>query len=757
MKDGKLRRLLSVFFSLVLVVGLAPIPAYAQPAGAEDGLGDSAAKGQVAPQGDDDEGDFDDDYADDEFDDEADDDFDDEGDDPDDEGDDEFDDEGDDPDDEGDDPDDESDDSDDEFDDPDDEGDDSDDEFDDPDDEGDDPDDEGDDPDDEGDDPDDDPDDEGDDPDDDPDDEGDDPDDEGDDPDDEGDDPDDEELEISYLYQGADGPFELIQYADATLMSDYVEIDEGEWDEVEWYVYDISQSEGDILYVENEEENLTYVLEADDDECLIGYVNEDDPDDIIALEDVCFETGQSYDDPWLEPGEYQVDVMYGDATTSFTVLLVENPIESIEYEPVSDLVVWESYGEIEYDDDGEIEWECYSVDFCDGDMIIITETDGTETSYAYDEESGEFVNGDEMLEQSDTHWVQLSTNQSYDNEWYPGCEDAEAYVEYMGVTSPSVTVYVCEAIEVPEVDECTFTYNGKTRTLDVPEDDAYTVTGNKAKNAGTYTATLTCEDGYVFDTGSRVETIEWEIERLPIDAPKAKSLTYNGKEQTGVAKGTGYSVKNGAATNAGTYKATATCDANHVFKDGNEKKTVSFTIKAASLKKATVTLKKSSSTYTGKSQKGVVASVKLAGVDLSSSDYKVTAKSGKSVGSYVVTVTGTGNCEDSATATFKITKAKNTAKAAKTSVTKSFKVSALKSKAQTVSLPDVTTKFGTAKWEVASKDGKGVLTLKDGKVQVKKGAKAGTYTIKLKAKVAGTKNYAEAKTGNVTVKVTVKK
>ena len=68
----------------------------------------------------------------------------------------------------------------------------------------------------------------------------------------------------------------------------------------------------------------------------------------------------------------------------------------------------------------------------------------------------------------------------------------------------------------------------------------------------------------------------------------------------------------------------------------------------------------------------------------------------------------------------------------------------------------MTAKFGKAKWKVTTADKKKALTLKNGKVQVKKGAKKGTYTIKLKAKVAKTKNYKAAASRVVTVKVTVK-
>ena len=76
-------------------------------------------------------------------------------------------------------------------------------------------------------------------------------------------------------------------------------------------------------------------------------------------------------------------------------------------------------------------------------------------------------------------------------------------------------------------------------------------------------------------------------------------------------------------------------------------------------------------------------------------------------------------------------------------------------KAATVALPKA--KFGKVAWKVSKKDAKKVLSLtKSGKVKVRKGAKKGAYTIKLKASVAGTANYKALKNKAVTVKVTVK-
>ena len=139
-------------------------------------------------------------------------------------------------------------------------------------------------------------------------------------------------------------------------------------------------------------------------------------------------------------------------------------------------------------------------------------------------------------------------------------------------------------------------------------------------------------------------------------------------------------------------------------------------------------------------------------------DSSVSYSGNVNVGTAYVTITGAGIYEGTATATYKITQASNKAVAKKTTVKKTLKAKSLKKKALTVALPKVTTKFGKAKWTVAKKDKKKVLSLnaKTGKIKVKKGAKKGTYTIKVKAKVAKTKNYKAAATKVVTVKVKVK-
>ena len=160
--------------------------------------------------------------------------------------------------------------------------------------------------------------------------------------------------------------------------------------------------------------------------------------------------------------------------------------------------------------------------------------------------------------------------------------------------------------------------------------------------------------------------------------------------------------------------------------------------------------------YTGAALKPV-PTVKVGAATLKAgTDYTVAYKNNINVGAATVTVTGKGSYTGTKSVTFKIAQAANSAKAAKTAVKKTVKAAAVGKKAQKVALPKVTAKFGKASWKVTAKDKKGVLSLKSGKVVVKKGAKRGTYIIKLKATVAGTKNYKAVTTKTVTVKVVVK-
>ena len=162
-----------------------------------------------------------------------------------------------------------------------------------------------------------------------------------------------------------------------------------------------------------------------------------------------------------------------------------------------------------------------------------------------------------------------------------------------------------------------------------------------------------------------------------------------------------------------------------------------------------------SMTYTGKTLKPSL-SVKYAGTKMKSNrDYKISYSNNVKAGTAKVKITGIGKISGSVTKTFKIAKAKNplTVKTATTSI----KASKVKNKAQTLTdAIKVTKKEGAVTFTKVANGSSKNLTInkKSGKIKIAKGAKKGTYKIKVKVKAAGNKNYKDlTKTITVIVKV----
>ena len=247
-------------------------------------------------------------------------------------------------------------------------------------------------------------------------------------------------------------------------------------------------------------------------------------------------------------------------------------------------------------------------------------------------------------------------------------------------------------------------------------------------------ATASIESSDQVYTGSALQpaasiTLNGKTLRRDVDY----SLSYNDNTEVGIATVTAY----GMGAYVGAVSTT-------------------FQIKPAPI--STAALEKASYTYTGKIQKPLVTSVAAGSLTLDGSDYAVlySNANSKNAGTYTVTVSGKGNFTGNKVLTYKIKQASNKATAKNQSVKKTFTVKALAKKARAFALPKVTTKFGKASWKVTAKDKKNALTLSGKKVKVKKGAKKGTYTIKLQATVKKTANYKAAKTKTVKVKVIVK-
>ena len=247
-------------------------------------------------------------------------------------------------------------------------------------------------------------------------------------------------------------------------------------------------------------------------------------------------------------------------------------------------------------------------------------------------------------------------------------------------------------LKVDEPKGKTLIYNGKEQT-GVDPGEGYTLSGGtvKATNPGTYSATATLKDGYTWTDGDTdPRTITWEIKNAAekVTAPSGKTLTYNGKTQTGVAAGTGYTLTGTvSATNAGTYTATAALksDANCTYKwsDGTTApKTITWTINKAG---------------NPLEVKGKTAAVRYSAVKKKSRGIGVT------------------------------------------------KVTAFTKKGQ-----------GKLTYTKASGNKKIVINKTTGKVTVKKGLKKGTYKVKVKVRADGNANYKASAWKTVTFGVRVK-
>ena len=155
---------------------------------------------------------------------------------------------------------------------------------------------------------------------------------------------------------------------------------------------------------------------------------------------------------------------------------------------------------------------------------------------------------------------------------------------------------VLEKIEKPEYATTSFTYDGTEKVV-VVEGENYTVTGTaKATNAGSYTATLTPNEGYVWaDETTDAITIDWSIAKATNEWMTEPSITLTewtqgesaGVLTAGVAKFGDVAVTiNGEAftqmpTAVGTYAITYSVadSANYSALT----RTISFTIKAVSV------------------------------------------------------------------------------------------------------------------------------------------------------------------------------
>ena len=172
---------------------------------------------------------------------------------------------------------------------------------------------------------------------------------------------------------------------------------------------------------------------------------------------------------------------------------------------------------------------------------------------------------------------------------------------------------------------------------------------------------------------------------------------------------------------------------------------------ACDISNGTVTLAKTSYTYTGSAKKPGVTVTNSAGTTLTAgTDYTVSYSSNTNAGTAKVTVTGAGDYTGSVTKSFTIAKASQSLKV----TTKT--VNAKKAKKTTAKgIKKVSGAKGTVSYKKTSGSKKITVNAKTGKVTVKKGLKKGTYKVKVKVSAKATSNY-KAASKTVTIKVKVK-
>lgn len=184
-----------------------------------------------------------------------------------------------------------------------------------------------------------------------------------------------------------------------------------------------------------------------------------------------------------------------------------------------------------------------------------------------------------------TYTVELSPSETWlyaDGYWPDGTNDPREYS--FDITPATLTASVKD-VYIHEGEEPSF--NVEVSGF-VAKENAGTAAGYEAPvaslangvDASSLKAGETCE---IVVSGGSAKNYKFEYENATLHVLAADTaclpqavdgLVYSGKEQTGVADGSGYSVETGAATDAGTYQAVATLDEGVVkWADGSVERT----------------------------------------------------------------------------------------------------------------------------------------------------------------------------------------
>ena len=174
-----------------------------------------------------------------------------------------------------------------------------------------------------------------------------------------------------------------------------------------------------------------------------------------------------------------------------------------------------------------------------------------------------------------------------------------------GTTDPVEFDWEVSALktEKPTIATTSFNYTGEEISLDILDNDGYSVEGvASATKPGSYSATITLNEGYTWSDGSTDSVVvDWTIEGVKVEKPTVSttSFTYTGEEiSLGIAENDGYTIDGVAtATKPGSYSATITLNEGYTWSDDStDSVVVDWTIEGIKVSRPTT----SCWTYTGK-------------------------------------------------------------------------------------------------------------------------------------------------------------
>ncbi|MCQ2218282.1 MAG: leucine-rich repeat domain-containing protein [Paludibacteraceae bacterium] len=227
--------------------------------------------------------------------------------------------------------------------------------------------------------------------------------------------------------------------------------------------------------------------------------------------------------------------------------------------------------------------------------------------------------------------------------------DAKNYMWTDGTTNDLIYNFIIRAeqtnviiVPIPTVTNRNFVYNGNVQTLEIPENEHYTIANNKKVDAGRYVATLTLRDpvNTVWSDGSK-EDVQYvfNITKAVVDIPEIDHtrFTYTGEAQTyKVANSEYYSVSGDVQTKVGQYEVVVALNnvRNYMWSDGTvDDLSYNFVIRAAENGTKTEVAIPSVVTrkfvYNGKEQMLDIAP---------NENYKILDNKGVDVGRYTVTL-----------------------------------------------------------------------------------------------------------------------